>query len=118
VSPGRQSIVQNHRKEAVSRLLRSAQSGDGHTNLLQMGSGPSDLLPGGDASDMVKKSTLIFISAVIAAISLSPLHANPLLSPQGSEKKQEELLSVRTGTQNRHITGVPAWKLRLEKPGR
>lgn len=72
---------------------------------------------------MVKKSMRIFVSAVIAAICISSLNANPLLSaPQDdaaqsrqeetgspeSEKKQDEFLSVRTGTQNKRITGIQA----------
>ena len=73
---------------------------------------------------MVKAGTRIFISAVIAVLCIPPLHANPLLAPQGdnasqnqqeqqdnsenSSKKNEGLLSVRTGTQNRHITGIQA----------
>jgi nickel/cobalt transporter (NicO) family protein len=92
-----------------------------------MGSGPPNLLSKGDASDMVKTSTRIFISAVIAVLCIPPLHANPLLAPQGDNasqnqqerqtqssssqsrgKKNQELLSVRTGTQNRHITGIQA----------
>jgi nickel/cobalt transporter (NicO) family protein len=89
-----------------------------------MGSGPSDILSKGDAFDMVKTSTRIFISAVIAVLCIPPLHANPLLAPQGddvsqnqqeqqtssqnSSKKNEGFLSVRTGTQNRHITGIQA----------
>lgn len=74
---------------------------------------------------MVKK-TRILICAAAAVLCISPLAANPLLSPQqgntspnrqeqqtpssaeGSEKKQDELLSVRPGTQNRHITGFQA----------
>jgi nickel/cobalt transporter (NicO) family protein len=89
-----------------------------------MGSGSPNLLPKGDASDMVKAGTRIFISVVIAVLCISSLPANPLLAPQennasqnrqeqqpssqNSSKKNEGLLSVRTGTQNRHITGIQA----------
>jgi ABC-type nickel/cobalt efflux system permease component RcnA len=76
---------------------------------------------------MVKKSVRILFSAAIAVLSISYLPANPLLAPQGEDaspnqqeqqspagssrgrsKKQEELLAVRTGTQNRQITGIQA----------
>ncbi|HAH61967.1 MAG TPA: hypothetical protein DCL73_07700 [Treponema sp.] len=90
-----------------------------------MGARASDILSDGDSFNMVKK-TRILICAAAAVLCISPLAANPLLSPQqetspsnqqeqqtassadGSEKKQDELLSVRPGTQNRHITGFQA----------
>ena len=92
-----------------------------------MGSRAADILPDGDSFNMVKKNRRILIAVVIAALSISYLQANPLLAPQGEDaatgrqeqqsapsvpenkgRKQEELLSVRTGTQNRHITGIQA----------
>jgi nickel/cobalt transporter (NicO) family protein len=75
---------------------------------------------------MVKKSIRILISAAVMLLCITSLPANPLLSteqgndPQNSqqlsgnpqsgssEKKPEELLPVRTGTQDRRIIGFEA----------